>query len=76
MLVCYVANFKGVLQKTKMNKQVRELIPNFKKKMDEIDDLIEISPDLDQKILKLISNTVTKCNVSESSERNEKNDEL
>lgn len=42
------------------NKQVPELIPNFKKKMDEIDDLIEISPELDQKMLKLISNTATK----------------
>lgn len=39
------------------SKQARDLIPNFKKKMDEIDDLIEISPELDQKMLKLISNT-------------------
>lgn len=41
------------------NKSVQELIPNFKKKMDEIDDLIEISSELDQKMLKLISNKPT-----------------
>lgn len=51
-------NNKSMADRQK-SKQARDLIPNFKKKMDEIDDLIEISPELDQKMLKLISNTTT-----------------